>query len=312
MPSHAVVALGALVAASLALSTPAAHSARIEFQATRYNVASGASWPSIFPNLTTSTSGPGDTFTNTGDGVDSLSGVFQILHNHSVSNGSALFAGVATYTGGTGIYAGASGHVAFAGIFDGRTGATTVADYGYLDAPNLIGADSFISSSYGTPEAVSPLSGAGLFDLSGARTDTPFSDVNANRIDFPVSISEPFALDRNTADNAGNYLTLGPDGNFIAGKYFTSVGIGYGNSVLFAGFTFVTDGGGDGWDITGGSGVFAGRNVRANAGDTAGLEYVTDFAYVTARRLPEPPTGGLLLAGLAVVALSWRRKRTRG
>lgn len=303
MPTVSTYLSSFLVSAFLMVTSLASYAARIEYQATRQNILPGATVPTNLPNLSQNEFGPGNTFTLTGSGSDTLSGVFEIRHNHVTPNGSALFAGLATYVGGTGSYAGASGQNVFAGIFDARTGATTVADYGFVDAPNLGGADQFLEAIFGAPATTSPLQGADMFDFSGARKNAAFNDIGPTRIDVPASIVNPFVLNRNVADNSGGYRTTGPDGSFVSGNYFVAASASYGNSVLFAGFTFVNDGRAPQWDVTGGSGVFSGRNVRQNPGATTGTESVTDFAYVTARRVDEPSTMLLLLAGLALLAV---------
>lgn len=295
-----------LVFSTLLFSTLTAQAARIEYQATRQNILPDAMVPTNLPNLSQNNFGPGNSFILTGSGSDTLSGVFEIRHNHVTPNGSALFAGLATYVGGTGIYAGASGQNVFAGIFDARTGATTVADYGFVDAPNLAGADQFLETVFGTPATTSPLEGGDMFEFSGVRKDAAFNDIGPTRIDIPVSIVNPFVLDSNVADNSGGYRMTGPEGNFVAGNYFGAASASYGDTILFAGFTFVNDGGAPQWEVTGGSGVFAGRNVRQNPGDTTGTESVTDFGYVTARRIDAPATLPLLTAGLALLALRRR------
>ncbi len=288
---NAIFALALLFAA---VSLPAG-AGIIEFTTLRSNwqydpnAAVAATFDSVLPGLTTVELLNNGTVRYFGPGSDSVLGQVTVHTNHNTPDGLILFAGSTQYVSGTGFYAGVSGFSAFAGFLDPIARRQTVSDFGFMLVPNLGVIDLGFFQELGTP-AGDPTPGP------QSRRDVPLTS-GAVAGTFPFTGNAPFQLDTVTVDPIGGYQLTGPRSNIALGTYDTRFSVTAGPiSNIFSGSTQIIGGGGDGWTVTGGAGVFAGRN--ANLG-FATLQSADDYGFISAQRVPEPNSLPLLAIAAA-------------
>ena len=251
------------------------------------NAAVATTFDSVLPGLSTVEVLNNGTVRYFGAGSDSVLGQVSVHTNHNTPDGLILFAGSTQYISGTGFYAGVSGFSAFAGFLDPIARRQTVSDFGFMVVPNLGVIDIGFLQDLGTPSG-DPTPGP------QSREEVPLTP-GPVAATFPFTGNAPFQLDTVTVDPIGGYQLTGPRGNFALGTHETRFNVTAGPiTSIFSGSTQIVSGGGDGWTVTGGAGVFAGRN--ANLG-FAMWQSADDYSFISAQRVPEPSS--LLLVAIA-------------